>query len=258
MAVSGLLFNVQKFSLHDGPGIRTVVFFKGCPLSCRWCSNPESLDGQPCADARLYTLEEVLKVCLEDRLFYEESAEDTPLSSPEYSGGGVTLSGGEALGQADFARELLRALWKERVHTAIETSGFASPDIFDEITAEARLLLFDIKHFDNQRHIEGTGVPNDLIIANLKNALARNKNVLARIPVIPGYNNREEDARGFVSLLKSMNIQRVQLIPFHQFGAKKYDSLNLPYAMKNIPQLRPENLGEYRQAFLGQGIDCFF
>ena len=258
MAGSGLLFNIQKFSIHDGPGIRTVVFFKGCPLSCSWCSNPESRDGQPCKEARWYTLEETLKICLEDRLFYEETAGALPLSSPEYSGGGVTLSGGDALAQPQFALELLRALKKENIHTAMETTGYASSDTFEEVTEATDLLLFDIKHFDNQRHAEGTGVSNELILANLSNAIARNKNVLARLPVIPGYNNSAEDARGFVCLLESMKMRRVQLLPFHQFGEKKYELLGLPYAMKKVPQLHPEDLEEFRQVFLKQGIDCFF
>jgi len=258
MSGSGLIFNIQKFSIHDGPGIRTVVFFKGCPLSCRWCSNPESRDGQPCKEARWYTLEEALKICLDDRPFYEENAGELPLSSPEYSGGGVTLSGGDALAQPQFALELLRALKKEKIHTAIETSGYVSGEVFEEVTDAADLLLFDIKHFDNQRHAEGTGVSNDLILANLANAVARNKNVLARLPVIPGYNNTCDDALGFASLLESMKMKRAQLLPFHQFGEKKYELLGIPYALKKVPQLHPEELEDYRQVFLKQGIDCFF
>ena len=243
--MKGLLYNIQKFSLHDGPGIRTVVFFKGCPLSCFWCSNPESQDTQPCREERWYSLEESLEICLADRPFYEET-------------GGVTLSGGEVLTQRQFALELLQALKKEKIHTAVETSGFASPEVFADIAEAADLLLFDIKHFDDSRHVEGTGVHNEGILANLKNALAYGKAVLVRIPVIPGYNNTVEDARGFASLLESMEIKQVELLPFHQFGEKKYDLLNLSYAMKNIPQLHPEDLEEFRQIFTGYGIDCFF
>ena len=244
--VSGHFFNIQKFSLHDGPGIRTVVFFRGCPLSCRWCSNPESQDGNPCGEERIYTLEEAMAICLEDRPFFEES------------GGGVTLSGGEALGQRRFALNLLRALKKENIHTAIETSGFAPPEIFEEVSGAADLLLFDIKHYDSRRHAEGTGVPNEVILANLKNALTRGAAILPRIPVIPGYNNSAEDALGFAALLDSLGIKRVQLLPFHQFGEKKYELLNLPYAMRNVPQLHPEDLEGFRQVFLEREIDCFF
>ena len=243
--MKGLLYNIQKFSLHDGPGIRTMVFFKGCPLSCFWCSNPESQDAHPCKEERWYTLEEILEICLEDRPFYEET-------------GGVTLSGGEALAQWQFALELLRALKNENIHTAIETSGFAPPEIFEKVAQSADLLLFDIKHYDSHRHAEGTGIPNEGILTNLRWALDYGKVVLPRIPVIPGYNNSTEDARSFASLLKSMGIKRVQLLPFHQFGEKKYELLNQPYAMRNIPQLHPEDLEEFRRVFLEREIDCFF
>ena len=97
-----------------------------------------------------------------------------------------------------------------------------------------------------------------MILVNLSNAIARNKTVLPRIPVIPGYNNSDDDARGFAALLESMKLKRVQLLPFHQFGENKYNLLNLPYAMKNTPQLHPEDLEDFRQLFLGRGIDCFF
>jgi pyruvate formate lyase activating enzyme len=255
MTLTGLLFNIQKFSLHDGPGIRTVVFFKGCPLSCKWCSNPESQRAEPCLlrdggksvpDSREYSLEETLEICLEDRPFYEES------------GGGVTLSGGEVLTQRQFAAELLRALKRENIHTAIETAGYAPREVFEEVSKEADLLLFDIKHFDEERHIEGTGAGRAPIIANLKSALAFGKTLLPRLPVIPGYNDSPEDARGFASLLVSLGVKRVQLLPFHHFGEKKYDMLGLPYPMRGFPQLHPEDLEEFRGIIAGQGIDCFF
>ena len=255
MTATGLLFNIQKFSLHDGPGIRTVVFFKGCPLSCKRCSNPESQRAKPCLfrdggksvpDSREYSLKETLDICLQDRPFYEES------------GGGVTLSGGEVLTQRQFAVELLRALKRENIHCAIETSGYAPREAFEEISKEADLLLFDIKHFDESRHIEGTGAGMAPIIANLKSALACGKALLPRLPVIPGYNDSSEDARGFAALLVSLGAKRAQLLPFHQFGEKNYGMLNIPYSMRGIPPLHPEDLEAFRRIIAGQGIDCFF
>ena len=249
--MKGLIFNIQKFSLHDGPGIRTVVFFKGCPLSCKWCSNPESQRSDPymtgknkTPDSRFYSIEETMKICLQDRVFYEES------------GGGVTLSGGEALTQSKFAAALLSALRKECIHTALETSGCAAPEIFDEVSALADLLLFDVKHYDTHSHTGGTGVPNDLILANLKGALSRKIPVLARVPVIPGFNNSREDAYGFASLFKSLGIESVQLIPFHQFGEQKYNMLNMDYAMRGVPQLHEEDLEEFRRVIIDAGINC--
>ena len=140
----------------------------------------------------------------------------------------------------------------------METAGYAPPEVFWEVAEAVDLLLFDIKHYDEQRHVEGTGVSNDLILGNLQSALERNKNILIRIPVIPGYNNSNEDARGLAYLLASMDLKRAQLLPFHQFGEKKHELLGLPYTLKKVPQLHPEDLEEFRQIFLGQGIDCFF
>jgi pyruvate formate lyase activating enzyme len=187
-----------------------------------------------------------MQVVLQDRPFYEES------------GGGVTLSGGEALAQPDFAAAFLRELRKEKINTAVETSGFASPEVFTEVSGLTDLLLFDIKQYDEKQHIEGTGVDNALILSNLKSAMDTHVRVLPRIPVIPEYNNSADDAMGFVQLLGGMGINRVQLLRFHQLGEKKYELLNLPYPMKGVPQLRPEDLSGYRQVFVDSGIDCFF
>ena len=253
--MNGLLFNIQKFSLHDGPGLRTVLFFKGCPLHCKWCSNPESQQAEPqlidkqdskAPNSRPYTIEETLKICLQDRPFYEES------------GGGITLSGGEPLSQPDFSSALLHALKKENLHTTLETSGYAPVEIFNKVSSLADLILFDIKHYDAGCHTEGTGADNSLILENLKSALNRKKPVLPRLPVIPGYNDSFEDAHGFVALLKSMSLDRVQLLPFHQFGEQKYEALNKPYAMRGIPQLHTEDLEEYRHIIADSGITCFF
>jgi len=126
------------------------------------------------------------------------------------------------------------------------------------VTNEADLLLFDIKHYDDSRHAEGTGVSNTLILDNLKSALTAGKAILPRIPVIPGFNDTPEDARGFALLLASLKIGKVQLLPFHQFGEKKYENLQKPYALRGVPQLHPEDLETYRQIFVDAGIDCFF
>jgi pyruvate formate lyase activating enzyme len=151
--------------------------------------------------------------------------------------------------------DVLRA---ENIHTAIETSGYAQPDAFTKLALRADMLLFDIKHYDDSRHVEGTGVHNGPILANLKIALTLDKDILVRLPVIPGYNNAPEDARGFAELLTGMGIRRVQLLPFHQFGEKKYDLLKIPYAMRGIPQLHKEELEEFRTIIAKTGIDCFF
>lgn len=297
--LTSTILNIQKFSLHDGPGIRTVVFFKGCPLRCRWCANPESqdprteilwdrsrclgcgvciqrcpsgaisktsggirIDTERCsrsgiciagcpghalqAEGEQKTAEEVLQICLQDKDFYEES------------GGGVTLSGGEALLYPGFAVALIQKLKEHGIHTAIETTGFAAPEVFDLVIRPVDLLLFDIKHWDEKKHKEGTGVSNRLILDNMKRVIAAGKQVLPRLPVIPGYNSSLEDAAGFAMLLKETGAKEVQLLPFHQFGEGKYDRLGKQYAYAEVPALHEEDLMEYRSIFWDQGIHAFF
>lgn len=300
MEAKGIIFNIQKFSLHDGPGVRTTVFFKGCPLRCKWCANPESqlmklqilyhskdcvhcgmcaascpeeavsmddvgkihFDFARCrgcltcvnvcpgralsCEGEVNTVEEVVEVCMQDADFYEES------------GGGVTLSGGEALMQPEFAGAVLRELKARGVHTAMETTGFAPAEVFDAVTADAELLLFDIKHWDAEKHREGTGVDNGLILANMRRAIAAGKEVLPRLPVIPGFNDSLEDAAGFVRRLQEVGAERIQLLPFHQFGESKYGLLGKDYEYGSVPALHKEDLTAFRQVFLAGGIDAFF
>lgn len=296
---TGVIFNIQKFSLNDGPGIRTVVFFKGCPLKCRWCSNPESqsskiqilwdsekcLQCQKClstcpanavsyADENIHinnslcnaclscvkycpghalkqegeekTVEQILNVCLQDMDFYKESH------------GGVTLSGGEAMMQHKFAIELLKELKAHHIHTSIETTGYAKPEIFCSVIEHLDLLLFDMKHWDKKMHMEGTGVSNTLIIQNMKYAISSGKKVLPRIPVIPNFNNHPKDAIGFIRLLKEVGANEAQLLPFHQFGEKKYDMLGKDYFYTDVPALHEEELQEFVKIFKENGIHVFF
>lgn len=293
------IFNIQKFSLNDGPGIRTVVFFKGCPLACLWCSNPESqsvsqqmaweeekcvrcmrcvhackqsavkyledrmfFDEENCVgcfqcvkacpqgalsvQGDLMTLVEVLKEIMKDVDFYEES------------GGGVTLSGGEVLGQADFAIALLKELQARQIHTACETTGYADEPTFSRFIEHIDLILFDLKHYDNEKHIAVTNVSNEPILRNLKLALAKGKEVMIRIPVIPGINDTLKDAQGFCDLLRKLGAKNVNLLPFHQFGQKKYSLLGKEYQCKDLKQLHEEDLRQYREVFLQNGLVCSF
>ena len=244
------LFNIQKFCLHDGPGIRTMVFFKGCPLSCKWCSNPESqkMGIQPGADeslsGKLYTLDEVVEICLQDNDFYLDS------------GGGVTLSGGEPLAQPNRAIELLSALKERQIHTAMETSGYADISTFKDVTTLVDLLLYDLKHYDNEKHIQGTGVGNEIILENLRYARSDGKEVQIRIPVIPDYNDTIEDAVGFADCIKSIGAMPVRILPFHEFGQKKYEKLGMAYVMDKHRNLYAEDVKDFMQALQEQGISC--
>lgn len=241
------IFNIQKFSLHDGPGIRTVIFFKGCPLHCQWCANPESLVSYIPETASEYkekslSIEDVMEEVMKDRDFYEES------------GGGVTLSGGEVLLQSDFAVKFLAQCKKNHLHTAIETSGFAPLITFQMIAEYTDLFLFDMKHYNEKKHLDYTGVSNQPIIRNMKWAVTHDKKVIARIPVIPGVNNSLEDASSFCHLLKELGIHEVNLLPFHQFGETKYKKLNLTYLFKGKKALHPEDLIEYTEVFRSNGF----
>ena len=297
--VKGNIFNIQKFSIHDGPGIRTTVFLKGCPLQCLWCSNPESqlekvqilYDEQKCVhclncvnscpqkaienknnhihihfnkcvgclqcvhncyqqalshEGEYKDVDEVVRVCLQDQDFYEESD------------GGVTISGGEGMSQPDFVKALVNKLKDEGIHVAIETTGYIQPQIFQDLALLFDLLLFDVKHYDSEQHFLGTAVHNELIIQNLQWAIDQGIEVLPRIPVIPDFNASLEDAKGLAKLLQSVGAKRVQLLPFHQFGEKKYELLNRDYHLKNKKALHKEDLQDYQNIFLEQGLDCFF
>jgi pyruvate formate lyase activating enzyme len=297
---TGLIFNIQKFCLHDGPGIRTTVFLKGCPLRCRWCANPESQSGRvqilwdrekclycaacvsvcperaismtsepgiridekkctgcgSCSDCcpgqaltregERRTVGDVLAVCLQDREFYTES------------GGGVTLSGGEPLLQAAFALNILQGLKEHDIHTAVETTGFVAPLLFQQACLWVDLFLFDIKQWDDGKHKNGTGVSNRLPLQNLKTALASGKEVLPRLPVIPGFNDTIADAEQFAVLLRNAGAEKVQLLPFHQFGEKKYEMLGRNYAYTDVPALNESDLNDFHQTLIVNGIDAFF
>ncbi len=188
--------------------------------------------------------EEILDVCRKDRDFYEES------------GGGVTLSGGEPLAQPDFAIGLLAQLREEGIHTAMETSGYASPKVFQQVLHHVDAFLFDCKHHNLDAHQKGTGVPNGIILKNLYEAIGTGKEVVVRIPLIPGYNDAISDAEGFCSLLWPMGVRAVQLLPFHQFGEKKYDQMGVPYAFSGISSLPREDLLPFRKIFLDRGMKC--
>ena len=234
MAQTGRIFNIQKFSINDGPGIRTTVFFKGCPLQCKWCSNPESQNrNASIADAmedetyrgREYTVEQVLE---------------------------------EVLQQMDFAMALADAAREAGVHVAVETTGYAQPERFREFMEHIDLFLFDFKHTDREAHFAGTGVYNDVILTNLQQLVAAGKQVVARIPVIPKFNSGIPAAKAMAQKLRELGVRQVHLLPFHQFGQNKYAQLGIPYEMEQMKQLHPEVLGNYQQVFLDAGLDCSF
>ncbi len=160
--------------------------------------------------------------------------------------------------QPEFLKRLIAELKKNSVHVAIETTGYVKKETFEELARELDLLLFDVKHYDREKHYNGTKVYNDLIVENLKWAIDNGIEVLPRIPVIPDFNDSLEDAEGLAKLLVEVGAKKVQLLPFHQFGEKKYELLNRNYKYKNKKALYPEDLEEYQKIFEDKGLNCFF
>lgn len=283
-----LIFNVQKYNMYDGPGVRTIVFFKGCPLRCKWCSNPEGMERRPqvlfkknsciscnacvsvclvgihkvaedgthridpsidcigcrrceaaCTESALSvvgeskTISELMEIIEEDRSFYQ------------ISGGGVTLGGGEVLMQPEAAINLLMACKQEGINTAIETCGYAKKEVILKAAEFIDLFLFDIKHMDPQRHMELTGVRNELILGNLKELLHRRFPVKIRMPLLKGINDSKEEIDQVIEFLKPYrdhkNFKGIDLLPYHKMGVNKYSQLGWEYPISGEVSLSEED-----------------
>jgi pyruvate formate lyase activating enzyme len=276
---AGLLFDIMRYALHDGPGIRTTVFFKGCPLSCWWCHNPEGQSGKPnlmffgnrclgCGDCipvcphgavqRVNGVVHTTSACQ----VCGTCAEACPTGARKVagrwmtvsevmheierdlifwdeSGGGVTFSGGEPLAQARFLESLLDACREKRIDTVVETCGLANKDGLLELSEKVGLFLYDLKILDPVKHKKYTGVANDSILANLE-ALARsNKPVVVRFPVIPEINDDSENIRQMVGLLSRLQLWRIHLLPYHQTGTEKYKRLGRGFRMEQVKAPSP-------------------
>lgn len=239
-----LIFHLQKFSIHDGAGIRTDVFFQGCNLRCGWCSNPESQPTEPLPGekATAYTVPALVAELVKDKPFYDES------------GGGVTLTGGEALLQPAFVLALCDALHQEGIHVAIETAACVSEDVFARVLAAVDFAYIDLKHYDDERHRAGTGVGNALILRNIASALRGKTPTVVRIPVIPGFNDSAADFAGFAHALTALGAKEVHLLPFHQLGESKYKRLQLAYAYDGKKQLRDGDVSAFADVLERAGM----
>lgn len=223
---------------------RIVIDFAacdGCQICVKECGQSALKN-----EGKRMDLNEIIREVLKDRDFYEES------------GGGVTLSGGEVLAQADFALELLKELKALGVHTALETTGYAPQDVFEQFLPHVDLFLFDVKHMDCLKHEKHTGVKNDVIRVNLQCALNQHKSIIARIPVIPGFNDSLEDAQAFVNYFNEIGLCEVNLLPYHKFGEMKYRQLNRDYPMGDVKNLHPEDLLAYQSVFTQAKIKATF
>jgi len=260
--MKGLIFSVNRYSIHDGPGIRVTFFMKGCPLSCWWCHNPEGISPLPETVEQIrrigekefrkteeagknYSVGDILGILEKERIFFSESK------------GGVTFSGGEPLYQNEFLTEVLKACRANGYHTAVDTSGYSQPENFIAIIPFTSLFLFDIKHLDDAKHLSCTGVSNSLIISNFRLLLNSGADMYVRIPVIPGYNDDNEHLerlRLFITENKTGTLKRINLLPFHRIGSSKYKRFNIPYRMGDIQQPSKERMNELKKYFSETGI----
>ena len=252
----GRIFDIQRYSIHDGNGIRTIVFLKGCVLRCRWCCNPESqeydiqtmmVQGKPKVIGRDVTVAEVMKTVEKDRQYYWRT------------GGGLTLSGGESLCQPEFATALLQAAQESGISTAMESMGCAKWETIEKLLPYLDQYLLDIKHMNPRKHKEFTGRSNELMIENaMKIAKTGMTELSIRVPVIPGFNDTEEEIRQIAAYTATLpNVKRMHLLPYHRLGQDKYTGLNREYLMGDVKPPTNEHMEKLLKiAEMTSGIEC--
>jgi pyruvate formate lyase activating enzyme len=294
--MTGRVFNIQRFSLHDGPGIRTTVFLKGCTLACPWCHNPESIAAGPelaffpdrciacrrcfaacptgalalvdktrrydrslcracgrCAkecyaeaivlEGRDVAVEEVVAEVLRDRPFYENS------------GGGVTLSGGEPLVQAEFAAAILAACRASGVHTCLDTAAHVPWSAFETVLPHTDLVLLDLKLMDSERHRAATGAGNELILSNAHRLAAARCPIIVRVPIVAGWTDDETNLAAIADFLGNFAaLDHVDLLPYHRFGEAKYQRLGREYRLKGAAPPSREHLDRLARLVAQRGI----
>jgi pyruvate formate lyase activating enzyme len=255
--MTGIIFDIKRFAIHDGPGIRTTVFFKGCPLRCWWCQNPESVNSLQ-EEIKITPLNSSTKYCEEvkelfgrnisadelfteinkDRIFFEES------------GGGVTFSGGEPMMQINFLKDVLGKCKADGIHTAIDTSGYAPAESFNRIYDLVDLFLFDLKVIDDAKHIQFTDVSNELIHQNFKLLCEKGNKVIIRLPLIPGITDTEQNIDDILSFIKTLkNIRRIDILPYNEIAEAKYKRFNRINKTGKLKTQSPEKLYEFRLLF---------
>lgn len=249
----GLVFNIQRYSIHDGPGIRTIVFLQGCPLKCPWCCNPESQgpvrpmtwikNGKKETISHWMTVAEVMDEVEKDSVFYRTS------------GGGLTLSGGECLLQADFAASLLKCAKQLGISTAIETTGAMPLTEIKKILPYTDNVMFDLKIMNPiiAKKVIGDNVSE--VQASFEEALASpNTHITPRVPLIPGYTTKKENLAQIADYVNLIGVKEIHILPFHQYGSSKYEYLGKKYTMADTPLLTENEVKSIHDFFTSQGI----
>lgn len=252
--IKGRIFDIQRFSVHDGPGIRTIVFLKGCFLRCKWCCNPESQsyeieemeqNGKMKTIGRDVTVAEVLDEVKKDRNYYRRS------------GGGLTLSGGESLYQAEFALALLRGAKEAGINTALESTACASYDKIEMLLPYLDTFLMDIKHINSDKHKAFTGRGNELILENAVRIAKEVKQLVIRVPVIPTFNDADEEILEIAKFAAALpNVTRIHLLPYHKLGLDKYNGLGREYLMGDAPHIPNEKMEKFKKIAESTGLIC--
>lgn len=280
--MKAIIFDIERNSFVDGPGIRTTVFFKGCNLKCKWCHNPESQAFKPqmmfyknkckgcgkcieicpnqqkncdlCGKCTFFCPADARSICgkeyTSDEVLKEVLKDKTFYDTSE---GGVTFSGGECMLQIDFLEEILKKCKENEIHTAVDTAGNVPFEYFERIMPYTDLFLYDIKCFSENLHIEGTSVSNKQILENLKRLSEKtNGEIIIRIPVISGYNDSLEEMQKIADFLKPLNIKKTELLPYHKMGEHKYIALDIKVAEFEVPT--EEKMNELKKIFISNPL----
>ncbi len=257
------IFDIKRFAIHDGPGIRTTVFLKGCRLNCRWCHNPEGIsrdiehydeekefDGVNLVKeiilGRWITVDELMVEIEKDRIFMEES------------GGGVTFSGGEPLMQHQALFALLKDCRVRKIHTALDTSGLVSESIFQQATELSDLILYDLKSLNDKIHRKYTGMSNKKILDNLEIALKGEARIVLRIPLVAGFNDTREDQQQLIAYLAGLdnqhNLDQIDILPYHLFGTQKYKRFHKKNRQNGFGTPSGETVNSLKEGLINAGF----
>ncbi|MHA1989936.1 MAG: glycyl-radical enzyme activating protein [Candidatus Hodarchaeales archaeon] len=252
---SGIVFDIKKFAIHDGPGIRTTVFLKGCSLDCWWCHNPESQKIEPDQIStknnngfeiigKEMGYKEIIQEIEKDIIFYDES------------GGGVTFSGGEPFMQFEFLQTLLRECKTLGISTAVDTTGYTTLKKIKQLAEYIDIFLYDIKLVKDDLHKKYTGVSNKIIIENLSYLLSSNKEVFIRTPIIPSITDSTENIKAIGEYLATFKREiHIDILPYNKMGIEKVHRLQKTYRLSHIPELTKSKLNSVKEELEKYGLD---